>query len=149
MQPYRPVPADGRPARRKEPVVVASRQLPTQGAFRVVVAAGDPFARRLIKSALEHAGMIVIAEARDGPGGRPSPRPRPRTGDRRRFGGDRDSLAAQRPRRSVPVADSTRACAMTGSWVGPGLHAADRAEPRALAQSRARHLHESKPLARA
>jgi DNA-binding NarL/FixJ family response regulator len=35
-------------------------------ALRVIVADDDPFARRLIKGALEQAGMIIIAEAKDG-----------------------------------------------------------------------------------
>jgi DNA-binding NarL/FixJ family response regulator len=34
--------------------------------LRVIVADDDPFARRVIKGALEQAGMIVIAEAKDG-----------------------------------------------------------------------------------
>jgi two-component system, NarL family, response regulator LiaR len=45
---------------------VASRQMPSDGALRVIVADDDPFARRLIKSVLEQTGMIVIAEAKDG-----------------------------------------------------------------------------------
>jgi CheY-like chemotaxis protein len=40
--------------------------MPSEGALRVIVADDDPFARRLIKGALEQAGMIVIAEANDG-----------------------------------------------------------------------------------
>ena len=45
---------------------MASRQMPSDRALRVIVADDDPFARRLIKGALEQAGMIVIAEAKDG-----------------------------------------------------------------------------------
>jgi DNA-binding NarL/FixJ family response regulator len=36
------------------------------GALRVIVADDDPFARRLIKGVLEHAEMVVVAEAKDG-----------------------------------------------------------------------------------
>jgi DNA-binding NarL/FixJ family response regulator len=36
------------------------------GPLRVIVADDDPFARRLITAALEHGGIIVIAEAKDG-----------------------------------------------------------------------------------
>src|SRR5215213_9356952 len=36
------------------------------GPLRVIVADDDPFARALIKGVLEHAGMVVIAEAKDG-----------------------------------------------------------------------------------
>jgi DNA-binding NarL/FixJ family response regulator len=43
-----------------------SRPTPRAGAGRIIVADDDPFARRLIKGALEQAGMIVIAEAKDG-----------------------------------------------------------------------------------
>jgi DNA-binding NarL/FixJ family response regulator len=36
------------------------------GPLRVIVADDDAFARRLIRGVLEHAGMVVIAEAKDG-----------------------------------------------------------------------------------
>ena len=49
--------------------VVASNRMPSDGALRVIVADDDPFARRLIKSALEQAGMIVVAEAQGRPRG--------------------------------------------------------------------------------
>ena len=34
--------------------------------LRILVADDDPLARRVIKAALRDAGMIVVAEARDG-----------------------------------------------------------------------------------
>jgi two-component system, NarL family, response regulator LiaR len=43
-----------------------ARRAPADGALRVIVADDDPFARLLIKGVLEHAGMIVIAEATNG-----------------------------------------------------------------------------------
>jgi CheY-like chemotaxis protein len=39
---------------------VSRSQPPSDSALRVVVADDDPFARRLIRSALEHAGMLVV-----------------------------------------------------------------------------------------
>ncbi len=38
----------------------------TDGRLRAVIADDDPFARRVIKSALTDSGMVVIAEARNG-----------------------------------------------------------------------------------
>jgi two-component system nitrate/nitrite response regulator NarL len=40
--------------------------MPREKALRVIVADGDALARRLIKGALRHAGMTVVAEAGDG-----------------------------------------------------------------------------------
>jgi DNA-binding NarL/FixJ family response regulator len=46
--------------------VGGARRAPADGALRVIVADDDPLARLLIKGVLEHAGMIVIAEAGNG-----------------------------------------------------------------------------------
>ena len=48
-----------------------------------------------------------------------------------------------------PSRDSTRACTMTGSRVGPCLHERHIEPNLEPSPSRVRHLHESKPLVRA
>src|SRR5215210_1998614 len=64
--PVEPVPIPPEVSRSARKGVEVSARMSASAPLRVIIADDDPFARRVIKGALQAAGMIVVAEAKDG-----------------------------------------------------------------------------------